>query len=1413
MAFMGRTNDTITQQEALTPTEKVDFWHRYDTFADEHDKVFLERLDRDLDVLLIFAGLFSAINTAFIVLTLTNLSAPNGYQTNALLILQLKGVAYNTLTDNDLNPSFTPTTASVRQNCVFLASLCASVLASAGAMVGKQWIQSYDRSGQTGSHEMQAMRRTEKWLGAQKWGLRPVVESLPMLLLLSLGLFFIALGDYLMSTNVQVANVVIGFAVVGGILYCGSVTIAAIDPDCPFQTSVSRLMMRIYEIARANPWLRRFTFRTRDFLIERYMQMEEATLDLRREWGKRYGTSVVIMKGQWEKPQVAKSREIAVDTLHRSWKSAVIWMAEMRTRWTKPPSFDVLTRAENVRQKREQKILQNELRRERRAIEESNKTEMIHAQAILWMWQNATEEDDLYLIAENIPQLSRLQSAKLLAFSNILPRLALRFRNTLEDVVANINVASEVGRAQRHEATSRALVYGRAVAQVVLADPSRCYQALGEDFPEVIGDDHSQIPQILETDPVLLDLRALSLGLNALVEGFSHPVGPRYTNLLRKSYYDSLNRVNREAILEVASLLKVSYTCIPDEIISADGPLVMNDQRFDDVLVSLICLEVVELADGERPSPRQRVKDIWAARDKSSVLTFMKRAVDAHDRLMATDVDRRALLKLHTQLLSSFRYFHWSNTKHSDLLEVQDFISVAIQHLGTLLRVLSAGGPTIGPIKRAATFQFPTAAFELPSIEQPVTDGEPERKVVFLKYDTHEPRTFINTRLLPWKGKLRQNPTVGVDNLQSEIQTYTKELLLSLGLQDMLDGRQYDFNQAGATAMLDIALKVLEVEGSIITETDMISLLRILSSTFPNLGADDEDPWPDSGVRFPKQELLASYLHEFTPFIRRVLGSDSPRVLAAASRLLDAIGHGAWSKTFTPNSGHATVIIPELGCLVIKRLSEEVENGPATFTELVESGYRDGELGDDQNGLLRLLGASVYHSPRLAFGLLQESNLEALFVKVVPEIAERIESKEGFGQLDLALAWNLTFLFLRTWSATRPEGGSSGTAITNGNGSSMPEDGVRPMTPTAAYGPLAMYALSGMQALQADNTNVQMFSLIFEYIEEAFLQHPDAARSAALDTACEALIVKATAWERELSKSTIKQKSVDLTYLVSRGERARYSWLPPDHPLCNPRPEPMRREGIQGYSNATEDAFDAIPLGSPRWNAGEHDEGYGVSGRPRTEGSRDRNRSTQPPLGTQVRRSAMKHTSHPQHPPDGDPLAVDTTAGGLKDSPTSSEATTPLERLGPVYLRQMLGKMTSRVRRSGPSDDVEASPTSHTFPDRSHGLGGQDGPAASTFPAPAFPMFAHIPTGPRHEEPFLNGSAGDVHRNRSTSPTTNSTRSRPRDSTIWDNKALPKVPDRTPSPEIAEPNAAPAPGPVQDLSDIGRSPPVGGTED
>lgn len=185
------------------------------------------------------AGLFSAVNSAFVIVALGNLSANPLDQTNNLLQLIVMHANNNTLTAAQLNPLFVPTPSAVRQNCMFLASLASSLLAATGAVLAKQWLVAYERTGQTGSLEKQGIRRTEKFFGAESWRLQPVVEALPTLLLLSLALFSVALADFLWSINKSVAITVCTFAAIGAAFYAITVLAAVISKQCPFQTAPS----------------------------------------------------------------------------------------------------------------------------------------------------------------------------------------------------------------------------------------------------------------------------------------------------------------------------------------------------------------------------------------------------------------------------------------------------------------------------------------------------------------------------------------------------------------------------------------------------------------------------------------------------------------------------------------------------------------------------------------------------------------------------------------------------------------------------------------------------------------------------------------------------------------------------------------------------------------------------------------------------------------------------------------------------------------------------------------------------------------------------------------------------------------------------------------------------------------------
>lgn len=156
-----------------------------------------------------------------------------------LLLLLVTGVNNSTLTPTDLNPPFSPAPGVVRQNCFFFASLFSSLLAAAGAVLAKQWLADYERTGQTGPLEEKGLRRTEKFNGAERWKLRYVVEALPTLILISLGFFFVAIVDFVWTINQEVAILIAAFSAVGTASWIAMLLSAAIFSDCPYQSAPS----------------------------------------------------------------------------------------------------------------------------------------------------------------------------------------------------------------------------------------------------------------------------------------------------------------------------------------------------------------------------------------------------------------------------------------------------------------------------------------------------------------------------------------------------------------------------------------------------------------------------------------------------------------------------------------------------------------------------------------------------------------------------------------------------------------------------------------------------------------------------------------------------------------------------------------------------------------------------------------------------------------------------------------------------------------------------------------------------------------------------------------------------------------------------------------------------------------------
>ncbi|CAE6452496.1 unnamed protein product [Rhizoctonia solani] len=238
---------TETQSEDYGLGKEAKFWKTYVKETDRWDGELMDGWNKSLDVLLVFAALFSAIVTAFIVESSNLLREdPADVSAQTLLVISqtLLAMSNNTqpseLTSTSPTP-FVPSRSAVAVNALWYLSLSLSVSTAFLAILAKEWCHSF-MIGRTGHPCLQARRRQRKWTMIERWKMRELILVLPSLIHLSLLLFAIGLCIYVWDLNSSVAipvfcvcGVVVGF-------YIWSSLAASILDSFPYTTMVSRIL-------------------------------------------------------------------------------------------------------------------------------------------------------------------------------------------------------------------------------------------------------------------------------------------------------------------------------------------------------------------------------------------------------------------------------------------------------------------------------------------------------------------------------------------------------------------------------------------------------------------------------------------------------------------------------------------------------------------------------------------------------------------------------------------------------------------------------------------------------------------------------------------------------------------------------------------------------------------------------------------------------------------------------------------------------------------------------------------------------------------------------------------------------------------------------------------------------------------
>ncbi|KAI0666606.1 hypothetical protein C8Q78DRAFT_1082875 [Trametes maxima] len=206
----------------------------------------LKRWNTELDMLLVFAGLFSAALTAFNVQSYLLLQ-PDNTDTIVLALVaisaQLSSYSVNNDFANSTQPAFTPPNVmpfstpryAVWMNALWFSSLACTLSASSIAVMVKQWLHQYAQ-GLSGNSADMARLRQYRYDSLIKWHVPKIIALLPILLQAALALFFAGLLILLYNLHSSVA-ITVTILVGALILFTIATTILpAYYADCCYQS-------------------------------------------------------------------------------------------------------------------------------------------------------------------------------------------------------------------------------------------------------------------------------------------------------------------------------------------------------------------------------------------------------------------------------------------------------------------------------------------------------------------------------------------------------------------------------------------------------------------------------------------------------------------------------------------------------------------------------------------------------------------------------------------------------------------------------------------------------------------------------------------------------------------------------------------------------------------------------------------------------------------------------------------------------------------------------------------------------------------------------------------------------------------------------------------------------------------------
>ncbi|KAJ7159857.1 hypothetical protein C8R43DRAFT_347678 [Mycena crocata] len=223
------------------PCAKI--WSVYISEAEKYDKALVDSWRGNMNGMLIFAGLFSAILTAFIIESYKTLQPDMNLVMLAHISQQFANATGTAAIPQAENPHHA---TSLVCNILWFISLGLSLASALTATLVEQWARDFlQRTEMLPSPVKRARIFSFLYYGLQRFRMHAVVGLIPLLLHMSLLFFFGGLVAFLLLVNNAVAFVAASLTATIVLLYGCMTVLPLIRFDCPYKTPLSAVLWSV----------------------------------------------------------------------------------------------------------------------------------------------------------------------------------------------------------------------------------------------------------------------------------------------------------------------------------------------------------------------------------------------------------------------------------------------------------------------------------------------------------------------------------------------------------------------------------------------------------------------------------------------------------------------------------------------------------------------------------------------------------------------------------------------------------------------------------------------------------------------------------------------------------------------------------------------------------------------------------------------------------------------------------------------------------------------------------------------------------------------------------------------------------------------------------------------------------------